>query len=195
MNHIVATAVLLYLVMDPVGNIPFFIAEMSSVPTEKYRKVIFREACFALAILSVFLLCGKYILDLLRISSGSLGIAGGVVLFMIAIKMVFGKEEMHSSTKEEPFIVPLATPMIAGPSAAATIILVQGRPEATILSSFTGLLIAWSVTALILTFSLEIRNLLGNKFVKASARLMGLLLTAISIQMLIDGIKSSFALT
>jgi MarC family membrane protein len=192
MEFILSTALLLFLVMDPLGNIPIFINELKHVPAEKQRRIIFREACIAFGVLSLFLLFGKNILALLQISQASLGIAGGVILFIISLKMIFSSGTPLPEGKEEPFIVPLAIPMIAGPSALATIILIQGKAEATILKSFSALLIAWLGATLILIFAQAIARILGKKTVDASESLMGLLLTAIAVEMLIKGIKNSF---
>lgn len=192
MGYILSTAVVLFLVMDPLGNMPFFIASLSGVPKPRWKLVIFRELCIALAVLCSFLLCGKYALAILSISQSSVGIAGGVILFLIALKMVFQTNSPENVSTSEPFIVPLAVPMIAGPSALATIILAQGSPHASLFYCFIAVLAAWVAVTLILIFSDKLAVLLGNRTLDAGQSLMGLLLAAIAVEMLIRGIKLAF---
>ena len=193
MEFILSTAIIIFLVMDPLGNMPFFISTLSGVPLPRHRKIIFREALIALAALTVFLLCGKYMLKIFHISQGSIGIAGGVVLFLIALKMIFSSDKAPEKENREPFIVPLAIPMLAGPSSLATIILVQGAPDATLPYCAAAMFIAWLPATIILVFSSTIAELIGgNRILEAGQSLMGLLLTAISIEMLVKGIKLSF---
>ncbi len=198
MEFIFSTALLLFLVMDPLGNLPFFISSLKNVPPERYLKIIFRESVIALIVLTVFMLVGKNLLNVLQISQASLGIAGGIILFLIALQMIFCLPIFSPATdnedkkREEPFIVPLAVPMIAGPSAAAVIILVRGRADSSLLDCFIALVIAWCVSTIILMFSKIISRVLGHKILDASESLMGLLLTALAIEMLVKGIKSAF---
>ncbi|MFA7231642.1 MAG: MarC family protein [Victivallaceae bacterium] len=193
MNFILSTALLLLLVMDPLGNLPFFISTLKHVPPERYYKIIIREALIALLVLAMFLVFGKNILEALQVSQGSLGIAGGIVLLLIAVKMIFGSpNETDMRHDGEPLIVPLAVPMIAGPSAVATIILIRGHADSNILESFAALLIAWTLCATILLFSRLLGRLLGNKVLDAGESLMGLLLAALAVEMLIKGIRNSF---
>ena len=198
MEIIISNALLLFLVMDPLGNLPFFMNSLKNAPPERYLKIIFRECFIALVVLTIFMLVGKNILALLQISQASLGIAGGIILFIIALQMIFYLPifspalESEDKRRGEPFIVPLAIPMVAGPSAAATIILTRGRADASLLDCFISLAIAWTITTIILMFSKAISRVIGHKLLDASESLMGLLLTALAIEMLIKGIKSSF---
>ncbi|MDD3118293.1 MAG: MarC family protein [Victivallales bacterium] len=192
MSFIVSTAILLFLVMDPFGNIPFFVEELKEVPPEHRRTTIFREAVIALGVLLLFLVAGGRILAWLQISRGSLGIAGGVILFLIAMQMVFGSAIVNQKHSADPFIVPLAIPMIAGPSAITTVILVSGKSGASLLYGIAALVLAWLPTTLILMFAHPLAKWLGKKAVDASESLMGLLLTGIAVEMLVNGIKASF---
>ncbi len=192
MEFIVSTAILLFLVIDPFGNIPFFIEELKEVKPDKCKAVVFREALIALIVLLVFLFAGGQILFWLQISRGSLGIAGGVILFMIALQMVFGTTIVSQKHRADPFIVPLAIPMIAGPSAITAVILVSGKAGATIPGCVISLVMAWGVSTAILMCAKPIAKLMGQKAVDALESLMGLLLTAIAVEMLINGIKASF---
>lgn len=193
MDFIVTTTLLLFLVMDPLGNMPFFISTLRQVPPGRYYRIILREGLIALAVLAVFLLLGRNILDVLQISQASVGIAGGIILFLIALKMVFGvPAENENRIKEEPFIVPLAIPMVAGPSAMATVILLRGKGPDFLVPSLISLVVAWSLSVVILLFARTLARILGHKVIDASESLMGLLLTALAIEMFIKGIKSAF---
>jgi len=193
MDFIISTTLLLILVMDPLGNLPFFISTLREVPGDRFIRIVLRESLVALLVLTGFLLLGRRIIELLQISQASLGLAGGIILFLIALKMVFGTPgENESKARSEPLIVPLAIPMIAGPSATATMILLRGRGEEFLLPSLLALVIAWLITTVILLFARTIARVLGSKVLDAGESLMGLLLTALAIEMFINGIKSAF---
>lgn len=193
MDSLISTTLLLFLVMDPLGNLPFFISSLRDVPPERCWRVILRESLIALAVLALFLLLGRRILDLLGISQASLGIAGGIILFLIALKMIFSVPEENKSQRHgEPLIVPLAIPMIAGPSAVATIILVRGQGADLLGWSALALLTAWLAATVILLFSRSIAKAVGDKALDASESLMGLLLTALAVEMFVNGVKGAF---
>jgi multiple antibiotic resistance protein len=193
---ILSTAILLFLVLDPIGNIPLFLSALRNVNALKQKQIIIRELLIALGILLLFLFFGRYILLLFHISEPALSIAGGLILFLIALKMVFpGVVKMvDESTESEPIIVPLAVPLIAGPSAMATVMLFVAREPSRWLSWLFALLIAWTCSGIILYFSGNLRKLLGHKGITALERLMGLILTAVAAQMLLTGIKEFFFL-
>ncbi len=189
---VISACILLFMVMDPFGNIPFFLSVLKTVPKERRKRVITRELLIALLILMVFLFLGPYFLGVLRISESSLRIAGGIVLFLIAIKMIFGgTQEMFKGTPEgEPLIVPLAVPAIAGPSTVATILLLVAQEPSRWPEWLLSLCLAWLSTALILLSSTELARLLGERGLTAIERLMGLILTAISVEMFLQGIRA-----
>jgi len=181
---------LLLVIMDPLGNVANFIAGLRPVPPEQRVRVIARELVFALAILVFFLFCGRWLLGLLHLKDEALFISGGIVLFLIAIKMIFpsavreGDEPMP-----EPFIVPLATPLIAGPSVIATLlVLVSSQPEAMD-KWFLALFVAWGITAAVLLCAPAISRILKEKGATAVERLMGMLLVMISVQMFLNGLE------
>ncbi|HEX2827865.1 MAG TPA: MarC family protein [Burkholderiales bacterium] len=185
--------VILLLVMDPVGNVPFFVTLMKGVPKERRKRVILRECAIAYVVLVVFAFFGRQILDLLGLSDVSLNIAGGVILFIIALRLVFRHPEgifgddVHGG---EPFIVPLAIPAIAGPTAIATVVLlVAGAPE-RVWEWVGALTIACGINLLIMFFADQIGHVIGSRGLAALERLMGLLLTAIAVQMLLKGIEA-----
>jgi multiple antibiotic resistance protein len=188
---IFSAAVLLFLVLDPFGNIPFFISALQNVPRERHRLVIVRELGIALLVLVVFLFAGEHILKALQISEPALRAAGGTVLFLIAIRMVFPRPgaSVGEELAGEPFIVPLAIPYVAGPSALASVLLIMNQEPERWPEWLGALLIAWFLTGLIILMSSLLAKSLGKRVLIAIERLMGMLLVALAIQMLMTGIR------
>ncbi len=192
--EIFATAVTLFLIMDPLGNIPIFLGILDKVPEERRKKVILRELFIALTIMILFLFVGSSILKVLGLTQEAVAIGGGLVLMIIAMRMIFppisggvmGDDEIDG----EPFIVPLAIPLMAGPSILATLILLVENNPTHIGYSLMSLLLAWGVSATILYFSPLLYKVLGKRGLKAIERLMGMILITISVQMLLTGFKS-----
>jgi MarC family membrane protein len=188
-----SAVVILLLVMDPVGNVPFFVALLRNVPAERRIRIIVRECLIAYGVLVIFAFFGRPILDVLGLSDVSLNIAGGVILFIIALRLVFKDprgifgDELHGG---EPFIVPLAIPAIAGPTAIATVVLMVARAPQRIWEWVGALTVACAVNLLILFFADRIAGLIGTRGLAALERLMGLLLTAIAVEMLLKGIEA-----
>ncbi len=184
-----STAFLLFLVLDPIGNIPVFLSILQNVPAERRRRVLIRELLVALVVLVLFLFLGRYILAVLQISQGSLGAAGGIILFLIALRMVFPtpKGAFGEEIDGEPFIVPLAIPLIAGPAAMATLMLPMARTPGKWPQWLAALLLAWTVSGVILLLASQLARLLGRRTLMAIERLMGLILTAVAVEMLIQG--------
>jgi multiple antibiotic resistance protein len=189
-----SAAALLFLVFDPLGNIPVFTCVLSKVDPTRHRRIILRELLMALVILVIFLFCGRHILSLLEISQSSLGMAGGIILFMIAIKMVFsGSERIFDNMADDgPFIVPLAVPLIAGPSAIATVILLMAKDPTRWPQWLLALFCAWLGSGSLLLFSGRLSLLLGDRVLKAIERLMGMILTAVAVEMFVKGIRTAF---
>jgi len=185
-----SAALLLFLVMDPLGNIPMYLTALKNVPVERRTKVIMRELLIALTIMVIFLFAGQHFLSALRISEPALTITGGVVLFLIAIKMIFPAPAGQTgvSNDDEPFIVPLAIPYLAGPSTLATLILIMNGEPDRWLEWLGALLVAWSVCGVILLSATPLAKVLRNRGLVAIERLMGMILVALSIQMLMNGI-------
>ena len=184
--------VLLSFVIDPFGNVPIVNAMLAEVPHARRRRVIVRECLIAFAVLAFFMAFGRELLGVMRLSESSLSIAGGVILFMIAIRMVFGYPEgaFGPIKAGEPFIVPLAVPLIAGPSAAAAVMLLATREPAKIGLWFGALLAAMATATLILLAGERLQQRLGERVMHALERLMGLVLTALAIEMLLGGIRT-----
>jgi MarC family membrane protein len=189
---ILSAAVLLFLVMDPLGNIPFFLAALRQVPPERHNRVVVRELVIALGVLVVWLFAGKHLLDLLGISEPALTIAGGVILFLIALRMVFPTPErsMHEEVAGEPFIVPLAIPYVAGPSALATELLMMKQEPQRWPDWLAALALAWLATAVLLVLGSRLRTVLGAKGLIALERLMGMVLVTVATQMFLTGLRA-----
>lgn len=188
-----SAVVILLLVMDPLGNIPLFVSLLQPVAPARRRRVIVRECAIAFGLLLFFVFFGRRILDLLGLSDSSLNIAGGVILFLIALRLIFKHPEGvfgPESADAEPFIVPLAIPSIAGPSAIATVILLVSRAPERMADWILALAIASAITLLLLLAADRISRLLGPRGLAALDRLMGLILTAIAVEMLLKGIES-----
>lgn len=195
MNIWTATITLI-LVMDPLGNVPVFISVLNSVTPKRRKIIILRETFFAFLILLLFLFFGKYILESMQISAPALSIAGGIILFLIALRMIFPHEEDAKRTPQmsEPFIVPLAIPLIAGPSALAFVMLLANQAPTHLLWWTLALLIAWLFCTAILVFSDLLRKILGERGLIAIERLMGMILTTMAVQMFLSGIELFFHL-
>jgi len=185
-----STPLMLLLVMDPLGNIPTFMAALRHVPEERRGRVIQRECLFALGILVAVFLGGRSFMAIFGLTVEALKISGGIVLFLIAIRMIFptvGRE--HSDQpEEEPFIVPLATPLIAGPSLIATIMILTGNPEKSRAGIAFAILASWTVTTLILQSGPFLARILRRRGLMAVERFMGMLLIVVAVQMFLDGL-------
>lgn len=186
----ISAAVLLFLVIDPFGNILLFVSALKNVEERRRQRIIARELLVALGVLVAFLFSGQYLLSTLRISGSALTAAGGTVLFLIALKMVFPSIGPSSAeaVSGEPLIVPLAIPYVAGPSALASVLLIMNREPARWPEWLAALFGAWLVSGLILLASVRLTRVLGDRVLVAIERLMGMVLVAIAIQMLMTGI-------
>ena len=187
-----SATILLILVIDPFGNVPVVVAALRNVPPDRRVRVVLRECMAAYVILVAFMLGGRTFLQWLHLSEQSLTIAGGIILFLIAIRMVFPRPEgvFGDSPGAEPFLVPLAIPSIAGPSALATVMLMASRDPARIGSWLVALTVAMCATAVVLALADRLQRWLGERAVLAFERLMGLVLTALAVEMLLSGVRS-----
>ncbi|HUF82667.1 MAG TPA: MarC family protein [Burkholderiales bacterium] len=187
-----SAVVILLLVMDPVGNVPLFVSLLKPVEPGRRLKVIVRECAIAFGVLVVFVLCGGALLGVLGISHSSLTIAGGVILFLIALRMIFRHPEgiFGDPIQGEPFIVPLATPSIAGPAAIATVVLMVTREPQRLFEWLAAVTVAMLVMVAVLLAADRLARLAGEQMLLAFERLMGLVLTAIAVEMLVTGIRA-----
>ena len=189
----VSAALLLFLVMDPLGNILLFVGALQNVPPARRARVVARELVIAYAVLVLFLFTGEHLMNWLGISNQALSIAGGIVLFLIALRMVFPSAE-HSLAEQvsgEPLVVPLAIPYVAGPSTLATLMLMMSREPSRWPTWLGALTLAWVVSAAILVLGGRLSRFLGKRGLLALERLMGLLLVALAVEMFIEGLRSA----
>jgi MarC family membrane protein len=189
---LVAATILLVLVLDPFGNLPIVLSLLAKVPPERRSKVILRESAFAFVILLAFMAGGSTFMRWLQLSDVSLTIAGGIILFLISLRMVFPSKDgiFGDVPGGEPFLVPLAVPSIAGPSALATVMLMTSRDPNQLLTWVSALTIAMAIATALLLAAPKLQQVLGAQVVTAFERLMGMLLTALSVEMLMRGVST-----
>ena len=188
--ELASVAFTLFLVMDPLGNIPLFLSALKEVPAGRRRRVLVRELLIAYAVLVACLLVGPPLLHSLRLDQESISIAGGIVLFLIALRMIFPSEGgvLGETVEGEPFIVPLAIPLLAGPSAlSAILVLARTAPERT-LGWLGALTVAWAASAAILLSSNLFYRVLRRRGLLALERVMGMILVMLAVQMFLDGL-------
>jgi multiple antibiotic resistance protein len=186
-----SAAVLLFLVTDPIGNAPIFASLLGHLPARRRKTIIIRELLFALGVMVAFLFAGGTLLALLGISEPALSIAGGIVLFLIAVRMIFldASELFGRAPEGEPFFVPLAVPLIAGPSALATILLLRARQPDRWPEWLAAIALAWAAGSIVLLAADHVTAALGRRGASAMQRLMGMLLTMVSVQMFLMGVR------
>lgn len=190
-SELLSAFILLALVIDPFGNVPVVNAMLAKVAPRRRRWVIVRECAIAALTLGFFMVFGRWVLEVMHLSEGSLSIAGGVILFMIAVRMVFGYPEgiFGPVARGEPFIVPLAIPLIAGPSALATVMLMANRAPEKMGMFAAALGATMAMTTAVLLAGARLQRLMGDHAMQAIERLMGLILTAIAVEMTLAGIR------
>ena len=189
MNLIQAT-VLLFLIMDPIGNLPVFNSILKNRPANESVKIIIRELVFAYLLLIGFLILGDYVQSYLSLRVSTLHIAGGIILLLVALGMVFpgiGMKMVYGN--EEPFFVPLAMPLVAGPAAIAIVLILGSSQPANTITWVIALSIAWGLAALILVPSPWIFKFIGEKAARILERLMGMILIMLAVQMFLNGVE------
>jgi MarC family membrane protein len=194
-GELFSATILLVLVIDPFGNVPLVVAALRGIAQERSARIVARECIAAYAILLAFMLGGTTFLRWLHLSETSLSIAGGVILFIVALRMVFPRPEgiFGESPGVEPFLVPIAVPLIAGPSALATVMLMASRDPANLDVWMFALSIAMATTTGVLLSAHKLQEWLGERAIVAMERLMGLVLTALAVEMLLDGVRTFVA--
>jgi multiple antibiotic resistance protein len=182
----------LFLIMDPLGNIPVFLSVLKGVRPERRRMILVREILFAYVVLLIFLFLGNYLLQLLHLNQETISISGGIVLFLIAIRMIFPQEGglLGETLEGEPFVVPLAIPLIAGPSTLAALLLLQRSDPGNTMRLLLATTIAWAISGAILLASPFFIRVLRQRGLIAMERLMGMLLVMIAVQMLMNGLST-----
>ncbi len=187
---ILSATILLFLILDPLGNIPIFLSYLAK-SKNRYR-TLGRELILALVILYLFLFFGSSFLHALDLQQESVAIAGAIILFIIAIRMIFPSHNNYTDEEIEgdPLLVPLAIPLVAGPSIMATLILLVSQYPESRTNLAIALFIAWFISAVILFSATALQNYLGKRGMIAIERLMGMVLIAVSVQMFLNGIKT-----
>jgi multiple antibiotic resistance protein len=190
--NVFAISLSLFLLMDPIGNIPFYISFLKGVEPKRQRKIIVRELLIALGIIILFNFIGDALMQFLSIQQDTIQIAGGIILFLLCLKMVFppphdGTENLPH-TAAEPFIVPLAVPLVAGPGVLAAVMIYAKQTNSWVM--VVAILIAWLVSLVILIASSWLKNILGWRGILATERLMGLVLSLIAIEMFLNGVST-----
>ncbi|MBD1390188.1 YhgN family NAAT transporter [Neiella sp. HB171785] len=185
-----SAAAMLFLIMDPLGNLPVFMSILKQVDPKRRRIVLLRELLIALAIMLIFLYTGSAILSFLHLKQEAVSIAGGIILFLIAIRMIFPQPGgvIGLAAGEEPLIVPMAIPLVAGPSILAALLLLANQEPGRMVDWTLALFAAWVPTTLILLFSQNFHKWLGERGLTAMEKLMGMILVMLSVQMFLDGI-------
>jgi multiple antibiotic resistance protein len=191
-TSIFSAALVLFFVMDPLGNIPLFTTILSRLPEKRRRRVLGRELLIALAFLLAFLYGGERMLDVLGLQEEAIRVGGGIVLLVIALRLIFPQDEsLFGEVPEgEPLVFPLAVPLVAGPSAFATVLLlVKSLPDPHT-QGLIAILLAWTGSALILAAAPLLLRLVGRRGLAAMERLMGMLLLMLATQMMMEGLAS-----
>ncbi|DAB33184.1 MAG: hypothetical protein PWQ42_538 [Sulfurospirillum sp.] len=189
---IISTMLLLLFVLDPFGNIPLLLSILKNATPKQRYKIIIRESIIGLMILMVFFFFGEKFLNIFHLQTESITIAGGIIFFIISLKMIFPNahgDSIFATKEEDPLVVPIAMPLIAGPGALATILVLVQTNQQHLPSLFVSLFLAWLISGGILVFSPLLYKVLKNKGLTALERLMGMLLLIMAVQMFIDGIK------
>lgn len=187
---IAAAAITLFLLLDALGNAPIFLSILGTMPEARRRRALLRELAFAFAILVLFLLFGQVILGALGISSPALSVAGGVVLFVVALRMLFPNVQgpLVSADHEDPWFVPMAVPLIAGPSSMAWVMLLATQHPERMTDWFIAVTIAVGASGIVLLVANWLRDHISDQFLRVVERLVGMILVVIAVQMLMDGI-------
>lgn len=191
MLSVFSVATSLFFILNALGNVPFFVGILSSYPVRRQRKIILREMVFALAILLMFTFFGEQVLGVLGIDPCVVGIAGGTLLFLISLGMIFPKKNGLKTADREPFIFPLAVPAIAGPG-ALTAVMIYGQQVSNLAWMIVPIGLAWACTALVLLASSHIKLFLGQKGLLACERLGGMVICLIAVQMFTKGLWTLF---
>ncbi len=189
---ILSIAFSLFILMDPIGNIPFYISFLKGIPPKRQRQIVVRELLIALVIIMFFNFLGDWLLTFLHIQNDTVQIAGGIILFLLCLKMIFPTPHDPNeslSHDSEPFIVPLAVPLVAGPAVLAAV-MIYSRQEDSNLIMLGAISLAWAASLLILIASSFFQRILGWRGIIALERLMGLVLTLIAVQMFLSGIAA-----
>lgn len=191
---IFSISLVLFLIMDPIGNISSFLNMVKGIPPKKQRLILIREMLIALLVMVIFNYIGEGIYDLLQISDPAVRLSSGVILFLIAVQILFPNLTgiRENLPEEEPFIIPLAIPLIAGPSVLATIML-YAHMEQSQPVMLLSILCAWVAALLVLFAAKPLYKMMGDNGLMACEKLMGMVLVLLAIQRFLDGVEQYVA--
>jgi multiple antibiotic resistance protein len=192
---VLESALLLFLVVDPFGNLPFVLAVLRKQSPAQYRRTILRETLLALAVLTLFAIGGEQLLGFLSIERAALSVAGGVILFLISVKMIFGSasELFHDSYGDDPMLVPIAVPGLAGPSAITVVMILGSQERVTPAELALALVLVCLATGLVLLLGRRVSDVLGKRGVQGMEKFMGLLLNLFAVNMILVGVREFLA--
>ncbi len=188
-----SVALSIFIVMNAIGSASIFLFFLKGIPVKRQKQIVFRELLIALFIIILFYFIGNVLLNFLNITENIVQISGGVILFLLSLKMLFPPEKAHHvevvelQKIKEPLIVPLAIPLIAGPAVLATVMLYS--QQQTMFVMLGAISIAWLVSLVILILSSIISEKLGENGITAVERLMGFIMVLIAMQMFLSGVK------
>lgn len=183
-------SLILFLIMDPIGNISSYLSMVEKIPERRQAWVAFREMLIALGAMLLFCLLGETIFNYLNLTEASLHFSAGIILFLVAIKILFLSPTSPRANlpKEEPFIIPLAIPLIAGPALLATIML-YAHLDKTTWNMLGAIFLAWAAASLVLAAAAPIKRIIGDNGLLACERLIGMLLIILGVQRFLIGIE------
>lgn len=186
-------AIVLFIVTNPIGNSPTIIALIKNFSVSEQQKILLRESIFSMILAIFFLFCGEAFLTSLKIENYALSVSGGVLLFLVAIKMIFSTKTEHSeeTPKQAPFIVPIATPLLSG-AGLLTMIMLYSKQEGNDLKILLAILIAWIGVTGIMVSAPYLQILLGKRGLLALEQLMGMILAMIALEMVVNGFSLFF---
>jgi multiple antibiotic resistance protein len=193
MESFFAISLTLFFVIDALGNIPSYLNLLKPYDKKKQRLIALRELFIALGIMIIFNYLGRILLTLLDIHEATVQLSGGIVLFLIAIRLIFSSEDEKAKWKEqEPFIVPIATPIIAGPSVLSVIMIFAQEESSAKLTVLGAIFLSWFLSSILFLFARPIYNLVKDKGLNACQRLMGLIVALIAVQLFLQGAAGAF---
>ena len=199
-EFLLTSFVALFIIIDPIGLTPIFIAITQGMDDSLRRKVALRSVLVSAFVISLFIVGGETVLGFIGISMPAFRIAGGILLFLTALDMLFQRrsKRRENQTEQElvddPSVFPLAIPLIIGPGAIATVILIAGAKPGLVGIASTGFITALVLLAVFVFFSAasRIEKLLGKTGIDVLTRLLGMLLAALSVQFVIEGLLEFF---
>lgn len=192
-NNFFSLVSVLFLLMDPIGNVPIYVSILKDLNPKRQRLIIFRELVIALVAIIIFYFIGNTVLTYLEIKEETVKVSGGIILFIISLKLIFpsAQSETKMTHEKEPFIVPLAIPLVAGPAVLATVMIYSKEQYSSFLI-LSAIFVAWALSTIILLASSFLKHILGERGLSACEKLMGLILVMLAVQMFLDGFSSAF---